>query len=243
MHSGFFRFLGELDDAAFAVDRHHSEAGRFVQRHLDAAHRNLRAFLDVMREHAAVVHFVDVVAGQDQHMRRLMRANDVEVLVDRIRGAHVPAVLVDTLLRRQQFDELTELATEKAPGLLQMLDQRMAFVLGQHADPADTRVDAVGQREIDDAELAGDRHTRLGTPLRHRPEARATATGHDQRERALGEAADETRVRLALHSVLYSAGEVGSRVFEFHDSGSFAPRRFTRHRPWLSARRTTREAC
>ena len=41
----------------------------------------------------------------------------------------------------------------------------MRLVLGQDADAADTRVDAVRQGKVDDAELAAEMHRGLGTPL------------------------------------------------------------------------------
>ena len=43
--------------------------------------------------------------------------------------------------------------------------QRMALVLGDDADAADARVDAVRQREVDDAELAAEVDRRLGAPV------------------------------------------------------------------------------
>jgi hypothetical protein len=91
-------------------------------------------------------------------------ANDVQVLEYGIRGAGVPGGLGDPLLRRPQLHELTELAAQKAPALLNMPDQRVRLVLRQHADAADTGVDAVRQRKVYDAELAAEGHRRLGTP-------------------------------------------------------------------------------
>ena len=51
-----------------------------------------------------------------------MAAQDIQVLIDRVGGAFVPAAL-DALLGRQQFDELAELATQKSPAALNMEQQ------------------------------------------------------------------------------------------------------------------------
>jgi len=67
----------------------------------------------VVRQHRAVVHFVDMVAGQNEHVLGLVDSDDVEVLIDRVRGTGIPGRF-DPLLRRQQFDEFAELATQEA---------------------------------------------------------------------------------------------------------------------------------
>ena len=88
--------------------------------------------------------------------------------------------VVEPLLRRQQVDHLIELCTQKTPASLQMAQQRMGLVLGNHADTADAAVDAIGEREIDDAELAAKVHGGLGPAVGQLLEARAASTGEHQ---------------------------------------------------------------
>lgn len=147
----------------------------------------------VRGEHLAVVHFIDVVAGQDQDVFRLVYAQDIQVLIDSVGRAFVPALLVDPLLRRQQLDELVELAAQETPAALDVLDQAVRLVLGDHADAADARVDAIGQREIDDAKLAAERHGRLGAPVGEMFQTATTATRQDQCYGVLRQQTDETR--------------------------------------------------
>jgi hypothetical protein len=90
----------------------------------------------MLRDHGAVVHLVDVVAGQDEHVFRIVVADDVQVLEHGIGGAGVPGGLGHALLRRPQLHELAELAAQEAPALLDVQDQRVGLVLGQHADAA-----------------------------------------------------------------------------------------------------------
>ena len=59
----------------------------------------------------AVVHLVDVVAGQDHHVLGPLLLERVDVLIDGVGRALVP-VLVDALLRRHDVDELAQLAAQ-----------------------------------------------------------------------------------------------------------------------------------
>ena len=103
-----------------------------LQGDLDAAHRQIGALLDVIGKHRAVVHLVDVVAGQDQHMGGVVHADDVEVLEHRVRGAHIPGQFIDALLGGQQFDEFAHRHPGVAPAELYVADQGMGLVLGEY---------------------------------------------------------------------------------------------------------------
>ena len=94
------RLFDEADDAAGAVHVHHAEAAGLVQRHLDAADGEVGALLDVCRKHGSVIHLVDVVASEDQHVRGRVVTDDVNILVGRVRGAGIPGRLAHPLLRR-----------------------------------------------------------------------------------------------------------------------------------------------
>ena len=113
-------------------------------------------------QHAAVVHLVDVVAAQDDHVRRLFAADRVDVLIDRIGGAHVP-VGAGALHGRQQLKELAQLLRHDAgPAFADVPVERERLVLGKDVNPAQARVDAVGKRDVDDAVVAAEGHGRLG---------------------------------------------------------------------------------
>ena len=96
-----WRLFHKLEDAALTVDGHHAERRSFGARDFDAAHGALGPAVDVVLEHDGVVHFVDMVPGQDHYILRLVGLNDVDVLVDRIRSAAVPVLVIQPLLRRQ----------------------------------------------------------------------------------------------------------------------------------------------
>ncbi len=63
------------------VDMHDAEAGRFHARHLEAADGDVGPGIDVLLQHQLVVHLVDVIARQDDHVLGAVVSNDVDVLV------------------------------------------------------------------------------------------------------------------------------------------------------------------
>ena len=86
------------------------------------------AALLVERDHRAVVHLVDVVAGEHEHRLGAMLLDDVQVLVNGVGGAAIPD-FAELLLRRNDVDELAELAVQVAPAALHMLNQRVRLIL------------------------------------------------------------------------------------------------------------------
>jgi hypothetical protein len=79
--------------------------------------------------------------------------------------AHEP-IASGALRGRKDLDKFPKIALEEAPGIDQVLDQRVGFVLGKHADSANPGIDAVGQREIDNPKIATEINRGLRAPLR-----------------------------------------------------------------------------
>src|SRR5258707_2973134 len=136
----------------------------------------------VLLEHATVIHFVDVVAGEDEHVFGLLGANGIYVLIDRVGRPHVP-VLADPLHGRQDFDELADFTAENVPTFADLTIQRERLILSEDIDAAQTRVNAVGERDVDDAVDAAEGHGRFGAGAGGRIEARACASGEQNSER------------------------------------------------------------
>jgi hypothetical protein len=83
------------------------------------------------------------------------------------------------LARRQDIDEFVELVVQEIPAALDVVYQPMSHVLGRHADAPHTGIDAVAEREIDDAQRAGERHRRLGAPVSQLHKSTAATAGED----------------------------------------------------------------
>ena len=111
-------------------------------------------------------------------MVRVLAHDRVEVLVNGVRRSLVP-VLADALLRRQDFDKLPELLRDDAPAHPDVAVERERFVLRRNEDAAQPGVDAVAEREVDDAIGPAKVHGRLGPLLGERIEPLARAAGQD----------------------------------------------------------------
>ena len=179
------RLLDEVGDEAVRIDRHHAECGGVLARHVDAGDGDFATVLDMIGEREGVVHLVDVVTGQDDDVLAAETLDDVVVLVHGIGGALVPVGLIETLLGGHHIDELVELALEVAPTALDVAHEAVALVLGQYADAADAGVQAVGERKIDDAELAAEIDGRLGATVGEVHQPTAPTTRQDERHRTV----------------------------------------------------------
>ncbi len=121
----------------------------------------------------------------------MMRTDKIQILIHRIRSAAIP-MLADLLLRRNELHELSQLAAQIAPAALNVLDQRLSFVLREHRNLADAGIDAIRQHEIDDAEFSAEGRGRLAAMLSECFEAFAAPAGHNYRECSAGQSADVT---------------------------------------------------
>ena len=138
-HGGRYgRLFDKLNDLVALINRHHAESGCLFDGHRHTGHGAACPFFDVIDKHARVVLLIDMIAGEDHHVLRLVAANNIEVLGHRIRGTAVPVFTMHALLRRQQIDELVHLFAKERPAALDMLYQRVRLILGDNANAANT---------------------------------------------------------------------------------------------------------
>src|SRR5262249_29962874 len=129
-------------------------------------------------QHARVVHFVDVIAREHDEVLRVFAHDRVQILVNRVGSALVP-MLAHALLRRENLDELTPLLPDNAPTHPDVTIKRQRPVLRCDADPSQPRVDAVTEREVDDAIGSAEVDRRLRAVLRQRVKTLARAASKD----------------------------------------------------------------
>ena len=72
--------------------------------------------------HVGIVHFINVVAGQDQQKVRLVLIQQEQVLIDRVGHALVP-ILADALLRRDRRNVFAEFRIQDIPAAPDMAVQ------------------------------------------------------------------------------------------------------------------------
>ncbi len=140
-----------------------------------------------------------------------MFLDDVEILMDGVRGAPIPPFAV-LLLRRDDLDELAHLAPQEAPAAPQVLDQCVCLVLRQHQHLPDSGIDAVRQREIDDSVFAAEWRGGFRAVSGQVGQSLAPPAGHDDRHRPTRELADKSAgfpsfhclgELLRRHSIIY----------------------------------------
>jgi hypothetical protein len=139
--------LGLLEkprDLTLFVDLDDTKARDLIGADGQGGQGHVRTGVFVLLEHLAVVHFVDVIAAEDDDVPGLFGADRVDVLVDGIGGALIP-VFADTLHRRQNLNEFAEFLSDGAgPAFADVAVERKRFVLGEDVDAAEVGVDAVG---------------------------------------------------------------------------------------------------
>ena len=180
------RLLLEAHHAAVGVDLHHAELpGRRLHAHRQRADRQVGAALDVALDQLGVVHLVDVIAGQNHDVFRPFLLDRVDVLVDGVGRALIP-VLVDPLLRRDDLDELAQLAAEIGlPAEMDVAVEAHRLVLREDEIPANPAVEAVREGEIDDPIRPAERDGRFGPIPRKRLQPRSLAAGEYYRQHIL----------------------------------------------------------
>ena len=137
------RLLQKADDLITGIHMHHAQRCRLQPGHLDTADRYIRAGCGMLLKHDFVVHLVDVIARQDDHVFGIGAGNDVDVLIHRVRGSQVPLRFRKTLAGRQDVEALIALGPEKIPTALQVPDQGMGLVLSRDTDVAYARIESV----------------------------------------------------------------------------------------------------
>ena len=146
----------------------------------DRRDRAAGAGLDVVGHHLREVHPVDVVGADHDHDVGLLVGEQVERLVDRVGAAEVPP-LAHALLRRHRGDVVAE-QVGHPPRRGDVPVEAVRLVLRQHDDLEVAGVDDVGQREVDEAVDAAERHRGFGPVGGQRHQALALTAGEDDGE-------------------------------------------------------------
>ena len=116
-----------------------------------------------MRLHeGAVIHAVELIAGEDQHLVHIPALKQLLVLPHRIGGALKPAWAGGRLLSGKHFHEATAEAAGEVVGEAEVAVERLTVELGEHVDLLDPRVDAVAHRDVDQPVFSTQGHGRFG---------------------------------------------------------------------------------
>jgi hypothetical protein len=104
-------------------------------------------------DHLPDIHPIDVIGSEDGDKGGMVAIDEIEVLVDGIRGSLIP-LFSDPHLGRDYGDKMVVGKAGDPPAYFEMLDQRLGLELGQDIDGLDAGVDEVGQDKVDDSIFA-----------------------------------------------------------------------------------------
>lgn len=132
-----------------SVCAHDTEARSLLPRNLQNGDGRVSLVLLVEVHHLGVVHLVDVVAGQDNDIFRVVAVDEAYVLVDRVCCAGVPRLACRGFIGRQYMH--AAVGAVESPGLTiaYVFIQHQRLILRQHAYCVDPGIYAVGEREVD----------------------------------------------------------------------------------------------
>ena len=164
-------FLLELDNASGLVRVHDAKARCLIPRYLKDTDGRLRLRLLMLLEHPRIVHRVDVIAREDEHIVGIRHINEVKVLIDGICRAAIPVCSLFTRIRRQDKKPSVALIEIPCAARAEVLVQLKRTVLRQHADALNTGIHTVAQWKINDAVLPAKRNGGLCDALRQCAEA------------------------------------------------------------------------
>src|SRR5207247_6102864 len=139
----------------------HAEARSLRAVEFERANGNVRARVQVLPEHQLIIHLVNVVPGENHDVAARLAADRVEILVNGIGRAPVP-VFSDAHHRRQNLNKLPQLARKYLPSLANMAVEGKGLILRENKHPAQIRIDAVGESDINDTVDSAKRNGRLG---------------------------------------------------------------------------------
>ena len=167
------RFFKEINDFVLGVRLHDAKAVRFFNGHGHDGDGQISVLALVEVQHGAVVHLIDVVAGEDQGGVGIVFGEEVEILQNGVGGAGIPVVLAAALIRLQEPDAAV-LAVE-IPGFTDadVFVEAVGTILGEDADGIDAAIDTVADREVDNTELASKGNSGFGPFFGQDGEARA----------------------------------------------------------------------
>src|SRR5580704_5462096 len=114
-----------------------------------------------------------MVAGKDEDVTGLLAADGINILINGISGALIP-VLRNAHLWRKYFDEISQ-AHQYGPAATNVAIEAERFVLREDEDAAQVAVQAIGERDVNDAVHAAEWDSGFRAVARQWPQALSLA--------------------------------------------------------------------
>ena len=123
-------------DATLRINRHHAERTCLPDIYCQTSDGQIRSRVVMVLEHRGIVHSVDVIARENQHIFGAASLQQIQVLIDGVGGAAVPP-FTGPHLRGDGRDVFLQFGVVNGPSITQVLLERVRFVLGEYENSAE----------------------------------------------------------------------------------------------------------
>ena len=188
---GLPRLFLKFHNAVVRVRVHDAEAVRFFHGNLQNGNGRVCLFFLMVTEHGRIIHFINVVAGKDEHIIRVVPLDEADVLADGVCRAGIPFAAAALHIGREDVNAAGVAVKVPCAAVAEISVQLKRLVLGEHTHGVHPGIDAVGQREVNDAVFAPEGNRRLCRAVREHAKARTLSAGKQHCDHAFF---DHTRV-------------------------------------------------
>ena len=144
---------------------HHPKSSGFLFGNRQTANGNICPGGRMLLQHDFVVHFIDMVTGQNDDIFDTIAVNDIDVLRNGIGGAAIPIGFIHPLRGRKDIKIFVAFRPQKPPTALHMTDQGMRLILRRNGHLANTGIQRIRQSKVNNPRLATEIHGRLGATV------------------------------------------------------------------------------
>jgi len=132
---------------------------------------------DMKIDEQRIIHFVNMIAGQDQNPLRYIRFDKIYVLAYGICCAFVPVIIFLSSSWWQDFR--SSCSSDKIPRRTgaNMVHERKRVILSQNSHCVQTGIHRIAQRKIDDSINTAEWYRRFGTLMPQNTQTAASTTG------------------------------------------------------------------
>ena len=135
-----------LSSVVYAQD---AEPARFRPRHTDDRDRSIRAVLLVASKQQIIIHFINMIAGNDKNVFRVITFNKSHILINRVRRPLIPRAALLTYIRGQNMHAAFSAVKSPWCANSKMLRKNERLILRKHPYRFDAGMGTVAKRKVD----------------------------------------------------------------------------------------------
>ena len=162
--------LDEPGNAVTPIGVHQAERTGRLTRHRGGGNRNVGSGFAMLLEHLPEVHPVKLVTAENEEVFVRLLQEITQILAHGVCGPLIPVIVAGSLLGGEDVNkvitEVIELVTTRDVPV-----ERLTVKLGQHIHFAQSRVDAIADRYVNNPVLSREGHRRLRPVVREGEEA------------------------------------------------------------------------